>query len=115
LTDYLFEGGWNPETSEISTDLDEEIDQAFANVDHTLKHAGGKGWSQVYKVRIYLTDLGEPSLVAAVRNLKKWSPDHQPTATCLGVNQLALPGMRVEIEVIAHDEEGAKAAAAAKV
>jgi enamine deaminase RidA (YjgF/YER057c/UK114 family) len=80
-----------------------------------LKHAGGKGWSQVYKVRIYLTDLGEPSLVAAVRNLQKWMPDHQPTATCLGVSQLAFPGMRVEIEVIAHDEEGAKAAAAAKV
>ncbi|KAE8850912.1 hypothetical protein PTNB85_01328 [Pyrenophora teres f. teres] len=78
----------------IPTDLDEEIDQAFANVDYTLKHASGKGWSQVYKIRLYLTDLGEPSVVAAVRNLKKWLPDHRPILTYIDVNQLGLPGMR---------------------
>ena len=110
----FFKGGWNPETSKIPTDLDEEIDQAFSNVDFTLKDAGGKGWSQVYKIRLYLTDLGEPSMVASVRNLKKWLPDHRPILTCIGVTQLGLPGMRVEIEVIAHDEEGAKALAVAK-
>ncbi|EOA84357.1 hypothetical protein ACJQWK_01282 [Exserohilum turcicum] len=108
------QGGWDPETSKIPTDLDEEIDQAFANVEHCLKHAGGKGWSQVYKIRLYLTDLSEQSVVACVRNFKKWLPDHRPILTCIGVNQLGLPGMRVEIECKAHDEEGAKAAAAAK-
>ena len=106
-------GGWVPETSKIHEDLDEEIDQAFANVEHCLKHAGGKGWSQVYRVNLYLTDINERAVVACVRNLKKWCPNHRPLLTCIGVKQLGLPGMRVEIEVAAHDEEGAKAAAAA--
>ncbi|EFQ93531.1 hypothetical protein PTT_09111 [Pyrenophora teres f. teres 0-1] len=110
IGDYIEIAGQDPETSNIPTDLDEEIDQAFANVDYTLKHASGKGWSQVYKIRLYLTDLGEPSVVAAVRNLKKWLPDHRPILTYIDVNQLGLPGMRVEIEMISHCEEGEKAA-----
>ncbi|KAH6912472.1 Endoribonuclease L-PSP/chorismate mutase-like protein [Coprinopsis sp. MPI-PUGE-AT-0042] len=106
------QGGWDPETSKIPTDLDEEIDQAFSNVDYCLKHASGKGWCQVYKIRLYVTDMSEQAVGAAVRNLKKWLPDHQPILTCIGVNSLGLPGMRIEIEVSAHDEEGAKAAKA---
>ncbi|KAH7080819.1 Endoribonuclease L-PSP/chorismate mutase-like protein [Paraphoma chrysanthemicola] len=106
------QGGWDPETSKIPLNPDEEIDQAFANVDYNLKHAGGKGWAQVYKIRLYLIDISETSVGAAVRNFKKWLPNHRPILTCIGVNQLGLPGMRVEIEVIAHDKEGAEAAAA---
>jgi enamine deaminase RidA (YjgF/YER057c/UK114 family) len=108
-------GGWDPMTSQIPSDFDDEIDQAFANVEYALKHAGGQGWSQVYKIRLYLTDLGEASVMAAVRNLKKWLPGHRPILTCIGVSQLGLPGMRVEIEVVAHDVQGAEGAAAAKV
>ena len=52
---------------------------------------------------------------ALVRNLKKWMPDHQPILTCIGVKSLGLEGMRVEVEVVAHDEEGARAAAAKRV
>jgi enamine deaminase RidA (YjgF/YER057c/UK114 family) len=37
-----------------------------------------------------------------VRNLKKYCPDHAPALTCFGVAKLAIPGMRVEIEVKAH-------------
>ncbi|KAI1538791.1 TdcF translation initiation inhibitor yjgF family, partial [Pyrenophora tritici-repentis] len=53
------QGGWDPETSKIPIDLNEEIDQAFAKVDYTLKHAGGNGWSPVYKIILYLTAVGE--------------------------------------------------------
>lgn len=44
-----------------------------------------------------------------VRNFKKWMPDHQPLWTCVGVSRLGLDDMRVEIEVVAHDPEGATA------
>ncbi|KAF9785664.1 hypothetical protein IL306_004785 [Fusarium sp. DS 682] len=50
------QGRWDPSpakidlSSLIKKDLMEEIDQAFSNVDHNLKHAGGKGWEQVYKL-----------------------------------------------------------------
>ncbi|KFZ25132.1 hypothetical protein V502_00389 [Pseudogymnoascus sp. VKM F-4520 (FW-2644)] len=101
-------------SSKIPEDLDEEVEQAFANVEHNLKHAGGKGWCQVFRVNLYLTDINEQAVIASVRNLKKWMPNHQPLLTCIGVNQLGLPGMRVEVEVSAHDEDFVKAATAAK-
>ncbi|KIJ48719.1 hypothetical protein M422DRAFT_162319 [Sphaerobolus stellatus SS14] len=106
------QGGWDPATSKIHADLSDEFDQAFANVDLALKHAGGKGWCQVYRVNMYVVDINEEAFVTSVRNLRKWMPDHQPILTFIGVKQLGLEGMRVEVEVVAHDEEGAKVAAA---
>jgi len=97
-------GGWDPKTGQLAPGISypDEIDQAFANVDLALRAAGGKGWSQVYRVRIYTTDLGEEGMGEMVRNLKTWMPDHQPILTGVGVAQLAFPGMRIEIEVCAH-------------
>ena len=34
----------------------EEIDQAFENVQLALTHAGGKGWSQVYSMKVYVVE-----------------------------------------------------------
>ncbi|TFK21034.1 endoribonuclease L-psp family protein, partial [Coprinopsis marcescibilis] len=96
------QGGWDPATSKIPSDLDAEIDQAFANVDLALKTAGGKGWSQVFRINMYLVEINDRSMTAAVRNFKQWMPDHQPLWTVIGVKQLGLEGMRVEVEVVAH-------------
>jgi enamine deaminase RidA (YjgF/YER057c/UK114 family) len=85
--------------------IDEEIDTAFANVDIALRDAGGKGWSQVYLVRTYSTDIPAQS-EALVRNLKKWMPGHRAVWTQLGVKELGAKGMRVEVEVEAWDGEG---------
>lgn len=57
-------------------------------------------------------DINDESFGASVRNLKKWMPNHQPLFTVIGVKQLGSKSMRVEVEVVAHDEEGAKKAAA---
>jgi enamine deaminase RidA (YjgF/YER057c/UK114 family) len=71
-----------------------------------LTDAGGKGWSQVYAVRIYTTECKNQEAIGfLVQNLKKWMPDHKSLLTCVGVSELALEGMRVEIEAYAHDEE----------
>lgn len=40
-------GGWDPETMVIHREINAQIDQAFRNVDLTLRTAGGKGWEQV--------------------------------------------------------------------
>lgn len=98
-------GGWNPETKVIHREINAQIDQAFANVDLTLKDAGGKGWSQVFRVNSYHIPLNDEALEAMVRNFKKWMPDHQPIWTCVGVTRLGMDDMRVEIEVVAHDAE----------
>ncbi|ORY66142.1 putative L-PSP endoribonuclease family protein [Pseudomassariella vexata] len=97
------QGGWDPKTGEISENIHAEIDQAFANVDINLKHAGGKGWSQAFRVTAYSTDLNEKVFLRLKENLEKWCPDHKPILTGFGVSQLGLLGMRIEIEVVAHD------------
>jgi enamine deaminase RidA (YjgF/YER057c/UK114 family) len=99
-------GGWNPSADQsdpstwISSDLNTEIDQAFANVELALKSAGGKGWSQVYSIRSYHLPADEATTSAMVRNLQQYcGTDHRPIWTEIGVATLGLPTMRVEIEV----------------
>ncbi|KAI8630338.1 putative L-PSP endoribonuclease family protein [Xylariaceae sp. FL1651] len=107
------QGGWDPSPEKmdlsklIKENLMEEIDQAFSNVDLNLKHAGGKGWEQVYKVNTYSTDLRAQNGRVS-ENLRKWMPNHTAVWTAVGVSHLGLDGMHFEIEVEALDEEGAE-------
>ncbi|KAL2150546.1 hypothetical protein VTH82DRAFT_7109 [Thermothelomyces myriococcoides] len=97
------QGGWDPETGAISKSAAEEMEQAFANVDACLRSAGGEGWSQVYRVNLYVTELSEDLFTAWEASAKKWTGGrHRPILTAVAVAGLALPGMRVEIEVVAH-------------
>ena len=91
----------------------EQIDNAFKNVERNLKHAGGKGWSQVYKVITYSTNIPEQHEFIQA-NLKRWMPSHAAIWTELGINHLGAPAMKFEIDVEAYDPEGAAAAAAEK-
>lgn len=103
-TNDLKKGGWDPNFKGVSfpKDLKQEIDQAFANVDLNLKHAGGKGWDQVFRVNSYHTDLTDEVSAWMVENFRKWMPNHQPIWTEVGVKQLGAPEMHVEIEVVAY-------------
>lgn len=96
-------GGWNPQTGVIPTEINTQIDQAFANVDLNLKDAGGKGWEQVFRVNSYHVPINNEALGAMVRNFKHWMPNHKPIWTCVGVSRLGEDDMRVEIEVVALD------------
>ncbi|KAH6907421.1 Endoribonuclease L-PSP/chorismate mutase-like protein [Coprinopsis sp. MPI-PUGE-AT-0042] len=97
------QGGWSPETGVLAGSLASQIDQAFNNVDLALKTAGGKGWSQVYRVVIYVVDgMNDEGFGAMIRNFKEWMPEHKPLFNLFGVKDLALEGMGVEIEVAAH-------------
>lgn len=107
-------GGWDAIMGEMKQDPIEEIDQAFKNVQIALTDAGGKGWPQVYSVKIYVAEKywgDETFFGRLVENLKKWVPDHQPLLSIIGVTNLGagpIAGMRVEIEVAAHDPVGTK-------
>ncbi|KAL1893856.1 hypothetical protein Cpir12675_003924 [Ceratocystis pirilliformis] len=102
--------GQDPMTGVYKTEINAQIDQAFANVERCLRDAGGTGWQQVYRVNSYHLPLNNEALDAMVRNFKNYMPDHQPIWTCVGVTRLGEDDMRVEIEVVAHDPEGAAAA-----
>ncbi|KAF2017004.1 L-PSP endoribonuclease family protein [Aaosphaeria arxii CBS 175.79] len=104
------QGGYLESTGKCATDLVEQIDLAFANVDKCLKDAGGQGWSQVYRINSYHIQLNETAQDAMVRNFKKWMgpSDSHPTWTCVQIGRLGQDDMLVEIEVSAFDPEGAK-------
>ncbi|KAL7904932.1 Endoribonuclease L-PSP/chorismate mutase-like protein [Trichoderma velutinum] len=104
------QGGWHPKTGEYQKDLDAQIDQAFANVERALKDAGGKGWSQVYRINTYHVPISNEALGAVTRNIRQYMPEHQPIWTAVGVARLAEDDMLIEIEVVAHDPEGAQEA-----
>ncbi|KAL8783601.1 MAG: hypothetical protein Q9213_004530 [Squamulea squamosa] len=98
--------GLHHETGIVSPDVGEQIKQAFHSIDIQLKDAGGKGWSQVYKIRSYHVGIDEVHAKEMIKNLKERFPEggHKPTWTFLGVASLASPELRVEIEVEAIDE-----------
>ncbi|KAJ5691883.1 YjgF/Yer057p/UK114 family [Penicillium macrosclerotiorum] len=95
-------GGWNRDTGGIYREINQQIDQAFDNVEYSLKDAGGEGWSQVFRVVSYHVPINDEALAAMVRNFEKYMPGHQPIWTCVGVPRLSEDDMRVEIEVVAH-------------
>lgn len=51
---------------------------------------------------MYVLDVSDAVLESVVANMKKWMPDHQPLLTFLGVRELGIKGMHIEIEVEAH-------------
>lgn len=101
-------GGWDRDTGVIKKNIGEQIDQAFENVDAALKNAGGKGWAQVYRVNSFHIPLSDEQQDHMVRNFRKYMPVPHATWTCVEVTRLGGgPDMQIEIEVSAHDPEGA--------
>ncbi|KAJ5975148.1 hypothetical protein N7481_008855 [Penicillium waksmanii] len=102
------QGGFHDSTGNESPDLTDaaQIDQAFKNIDTTLRHAGGARWSQVYRVNSFHISLDDEAIQAMVRNFKEWMPDNYPTWIVLQVCRLGDPRMRAEIEVSAFDPVG---------
>ncbi|KAL5348129.1 hypothetical protein V498_10713 [Pseudogymnoascus sp. VKM F-4517 (FW-2822)] len=97
------QGGWDRETDKIDREIVAQIEQAFDNVEHTLKLAGcSGGWENVFFLRSHHLPINDEAMETMVRCLKKYCPNHQPVWTALGVPRLAFDDMRVEIEVRAH-------------
>ena len=92
------QGGWDDEGNIDASDLKGQIELAFENVEKNLKDAGLKGWENVYSLRSYHISLSD-SLPIMVEQVRKWMPNHQPVWTCVGVTELGIPTMLVEIEV----------------
>ena len=79
-------------------DFEAQLAQTFINIDRVLA-AGGSSRGRIVKVTIYLTDMGNfPKIVEA---RKRYFSAPWPADTIVEVRALALPGLRVEIDVIA--------------
>lgn len=94
------QGGWNDEL-EIPGPIDEEIAQAFKNVEQTLATAGAS-WEQVVHVNSYHVGGFPPVINETIASLfRHYMPNRAPIWTQLGVDALGLPTMRIEIRVTA--------------
>lgn len=93
------QGGWHHQTGHLDgDDFDLQVRQAFENVERALAAAGIEdGWASVYSLRSYHVGVDKTMTLTAAL-LKEKTP-HAPVWTSLGVASLAVPDMKIELEV----------------
>ena len=79
-------------------DVAAQARQVFLNMAKILA-AAGAGFGDVLKVTVYLTDVADRVRINPVR--QEFFGRSRPASTLIGVNELAIPGMKVEIEAVA--------------
>ena len=93
------QGGWNDDW-QFPESIQDEIEQAFRNVERTLT-AAGAAWEHVIHVNSYHVGVSHETNRIMAELLRRYMPDRAPIWTCLGVAALADPKMRVEVRVTA--------------
>jgi len=71
--------------------------QVFENLTRILR-AANAGFDDVLKVTVYLTDIADRARINPVR--QQYFGASRPASTLIGVNELAIAGMKVEIEAV---------------
>jgi len=99
--DLLFISGVPPTDAAgrvVSDDVAAQARQVFLNMKLVLD-AAGAGFADILKVTVYLLDVNDRSRINPVR--KEFFGAARPASTLIGVSELAIPGMKVEIEAVA--------------
>lgn len=92
------QAGFNLKTGElVVSSVADQIEAAFDCVDAALKAAGVEdGLASAHKMTTYMMDArDEPTMMAIWR---RRYPNRRPTWTCIGISNLCLHGMVVEIQ-----------------
>ena len=79
-------------------DVAEQARQVFRNMKLVLD-AAGASFADILKVTVYLLDVDDRKKINPVR--QEFFGAARPASTLIGVSQLAIPGMKVEIEAVA--------------
>jgi len=90
---------WDTERRIVGVgDIKAQTRKALANVEATLKAAGGS-LRDIVKITFYLTDIRDKTAVWEVR--KEMFGDHRPASTLVEVNHLVDPEGKLEVDAIA--------------
>jgi enamine deaminase RidA (YjgF/YER057c/UK114 family) len=93
----IFVSGQGP--SDLKADMETQIRQTFDRIGLVLK-AGGASFRDVVMMRAYFVHLARD--LPAYRKVRKdYLSEPYPASTAVGVTELAIPGLEVEIEAIA--------------
>jgi reactive intermediate/imine deaminase len=98
--DLLFISGVAPTDASgrvVSEDVVAQTRQVFLNMKMVLDAAGAR-FSDILKVTVYLLDVNDRAKINPVR--KEFFGEARPASTLVGVKELAIPGMKVEIEAV---------------
>lgn len=93
--------GIDAESNLVSRAFAPQAEQAFSNIQHALRAAGGS-LDDLVHMRVFLTDMRYYDEFVEVRG--SWLGDRLATSTLVGVDSLADPALLVEIEARAHVE-----------
>jgi reactive intermediate/imine deaminase len=99
--DLLFISGVPPTDASgkvVSPDVAEQTRQIFRNMKLILDAAGAE-FADILKVTVYMLDVNDRARINPVR--KEFFGAARPASTLIGVDALAIPGMKVEIEAVA--------------
>jgi reactive intermediate/imine deaminase len=78
-------------------DVAAQTKQIFENM-RLILDAAGASFGDILKVTVYLLDVNDRAAVNAVR--KEYFGAARPASTLIGVKELAVPDMKVEIEAV---------------
>ena len=98
--DLLFVSGIAPLDEHQQVISDDVVQQArfiFETLAKILDRAGAT-FADVLRVTVYLTNVADRPLINPIR--QEYFGDVRPASTLIGVSELAIPGMKVEIEAI---------------
>lgn len=98
--DLLFVSGVAPLDGNgrvINDDVVAQTRQVFVNLEKVLE-ASGAQFSDILKVTLFLTDVRDRQKVNEVR--QQYFGGARPASTLIGVKELAVPGMKIEIEAV---------------
>ena len=98
--DLLFVSGVAPLDKElrlVSEDVVEQTRKVFLNMKEILDAAGAT-FADVLRVTVYLTDVRDRARINPVR--KEFFGTARPASTLIGIKELVVPGMKVEIEAV---------------
>ena len=98
--DLVFLSGIAPVDEELNVvgdDAAAQAEQLFANMKRVLD-AVGATFTDILKVTVYLTDVNDRTAINPIR--QKYFGDARPASTLVGVAELAVPDMKVEIEAV---------------
>ncbi len=79
-------------------DVAAQARQVFLNMKLVLD-AAGASFADILKVTVYLLDVNDRRRINPVR--QEFFGAARPASTLIGVSELAIPGMKVEIEAVA--------------
>ena len=81
----------------VSDDVAVQARQVFLNMKLVLD-AAGASFADILKVTVYLLDVNDRGKINPVR--QEFFGAARPASTLIGVNELAIPGMKIEIEAV---------------